>query len=224
MIFPVGDDNVEGGHPPVLSYGFLLLNVGVFLFQNSLPKGTQAAFVETWGAIPYEIAQGVDLQTLVTSIFLHGSWLHLLTNMLYLWIFADNIEAVVGSGRFLIFYLFGGMVAGLAQVVFNPLSGMPCVGASGAIAAVMGAYVVMFPGSRIKMLFILLLIIFYIPSWIFLGVWFLQQTLAGLEVLGMSSKDAGGIAWWAHIGGFLFGLAMGIYFRSRYHTTRIRLH
>ena len=223
MIFPIGDDNIENGHQPVFSYGFLLLNIGVFFFQVSLPRGMQASFVETWGAIPYEISQGFDLQTLVTSLFLHGSWLHLLGNMLYLWIFADNIEAVTGGLRFAVFYILGGLVAGLTQVAFDPASGVPCVGASGAIAAVMGAYVVMFPGSRIKMLLLFFFITFYIPSWVFLGFWFVQQALSGFEVLGMSHADAGGIAWWAHIGGFVFGLIVGLYFRNAYGTRQIPL-
>lgn len=223
MLFPIGDDNIEDGHSPLFSYGFLILNVGVFVLQATLPKGMQASFVETWGAVPAEIVQGIDLQTLLTSIFLHGSWLHLLSNMLYLWIFADNIEAVVGNLRFLVFYLLGGLVAGLTQVAFDPSSGVPCVGASGAIAAVMGAYVVMFPRSRVKMLFLIFFIVFYVPSWVFLGLWFVQQALSGFEVLGMSREDAGGIAWWAHIGGFVFGLVTGFYFRNNYHTRQMPL-
>lgn len=223
MLFPIGDDNIEGGHAPLFSYGFLLLNTGVFVLQATLPAGAQASFVQTWGAVPYEIAQGVDLQTLFTSIFLHGSWLHLLSNMLYLWIFADNIEGVVGSFRFFLFYILGGLVAGLTQVAFDPTSSVPCVGASGAIAAVMGAYIIMFPASRVKMLFLLFFIVFYIPSWVFLGLWFVQQAMAGFEMLGMSSRDTGGVAWWAHIGGFLFGITMGFYFRGKYKTRYLRL-
>ncbi|MBK8195289.1 MAG: rhomboid family intramembrane serine protease [Lewinellaceae bacterium] len=223
MLFPIGDDNIEGGHTPLFSHGFLLLNIGVFVLQATLPPGAQASFVQTWGAVPYEIAQGVDLQTLLTSIFLHGSWLHLLSNMLYLWIFADNIEGVVGSFRFFLFYILGGLVAGLTQVAFDPASSVPCVGASGAIAAVMGAYIIMFPASRVKMLLLLFFIVFYIPSWVFLGLWFVQQAMAGFEMLGMSSRDTGGVAWWAHIGGFLFGIAMGFYFRGKYKTRYLRL-
>lgn len=217
MLFPIGDDNIEDGHSPLFSYGFLILNVGVFVLQATLPKGMQASFVETWGAIPAEIGQGIDLQTLLTSIFLHGSWLHLLSNMLYLWIFADNIEAVVGNFRFLVFYLLGGMIASLVQVAIAPESGIPVVGASGAISAVMGAYVIMFPGSRVKMLFLLFFIVFYVPSWVFLGIWFVQQAVSGMGVLG-SNVETGGIAWWAHIGGFLFGVVAGFYFRDRFRT------
>lgn len=221
MLLPIGDDNIEGGHPPIFSYGLLLLNVAVFIFQVSIPESTrQASFVEDWGIIPYEIAQGIDLQTLFTSIFMHGNWLHLLGNMLYLWIFADNIEAVVGNFRFLIFYLMGGVVASFVQVLIDPTSDTPVVGASGAIAAVMGAYVVMFPGARVKMLLLLFFIVFYVPSWVFLGLWFLQQTLSGLGALGMS-MEGGGIAWWAHIGGFAFGLLAGYYFREKFNIRQI---
>ncbi|MCW5921139.1 MAG: rhomboid family intramembrane serine protease [Saprospiraceae bacterium] len=220
MLFPIGDDNIKGGYAPIFSYGFILLNVLVFLFQTSMPSGTQAAFVETWGVVPFQITQGIELQTLLTSIFLHGSWLHLLGNMLYLWIFADNIEAVVGNIRFLIFYLAGGLLAALAQVAFDPQSGIPMVGASGAIAAVMGAYVVMFPGSRVKMLFLLFFIVFYVPSWVFLGLWFVQQALSGIGSIGLELEGGGGIAWWAHIGGFVFGLLAGAFFRDQSYARR----
>lgn len=217
MLFPIGDDNIERGHPAIFSYLFLLLNIGVFIFQATIPNGMQAAFVETWGAIPYEIVQGIDLQALLTSIFMHGTWLHLLGNMLYLWIFADNIEAVVGNFRFLIFYLTGGIVASLTQILIDPASGVPIIGASGAIAAVMGAYIVMFPGARVKMLFLIFFIVFYVPSWVFLGIWFIQQAVSGWGVLG-ASPETGGIAWWAHIGGFVFGVVTGFYYRDKYHT------
>ncbi len=209
MLFPIGDDNIDRGHAPIFSYLFLAANIAIFIFQAQMPEGKSASFVETYGAIPYEIAQGIDLPTLFTSIFLHGSWMHLLGNMLYLWIFADNIEAVSGSVRFVLFYLIGGLIAGLSQVVFDPGSEIPCVGASGAIAAVMGAYIVMFPGSRIRMLF--LIFTFYLPAWVFLGVWFMQQIGSGVSEFGAQLN--GGVAWWAHIGGFVYGLLYGWTFK-----------
>lgn len=220
MIFPIGDDNIERGHPAIFSRGFLLLNIGVFIFQTAIPEGAEASFVETWGAVPFEISRGVDLQTLLTSIFMHGSWLHLLSNMLYLWIFADNIEATVGNFRFLTFYLLGGFIASLTQVLMAPESGIPIIGASGAIAAVMGAYIVMFPGSRVKMLFLLFFIVFYVPSWVFLGIWFVQQAMSGVGALN-ASVEGGGVAWWAHIGGFAFGLAAGFYFRKKFRVRKV---
>lgn len=212
MLFPIGDDNLERGHFPLFSYLLLAANVAIFIFQSTLPSGAQAAFIEHYAAVPAEIVHGVDLQTLFTSIFLHGSWVHLLGNMLYLWIFADNIEGEVGNIRFLIFYLLGGLVAGLAQVFFSPDSWVPCIGASGAIAAVMGAYIVMHPRSRVKMLLFFIWVI-YIPAWLFLGFWIFQQFNFGLEASG---TDAGGVAWWAHIGGFIFGLVAGIRFRRQF--------
>lgn len=217
MFFPVGDDNIEGGRFPAFSYLFLVLNIGVFLFQVSMPEGAQAGFVQDYGAVPAEISRGIDLETMFSSMFLHGSWMHLLGNMLYLWIFADNIEAVIGNFRFLMFYLAGGLIAGIMQVAIAPDSAIPCIGASGAISAVMGAYIVMFPKSRIRMLFLIFFFIFYIPAWVFLGYWFIQQIGSGLGVLG---ADTGGIAWWAHIGGFVFGLVSGYYYRIRFQTDR----
>ncbi|MBK6931739.1 MAG: rhomboid family intramembrane serine protease [Saprospirales bacterium] len=220
MLFPVGDDNMDGGHSAVFSYLFLAVNAGLFIFQTALPEGAQAGFVKTYGAIPAEISRGIDPETLFSSMFLHGSWLHLLGNMLYLYIFGDNIEALIGSFRFVLFYLAGGLVAGMMQVFVSPDSVVPCVGASGAISAVMGAYIVLFPRSRIRMLFLLIFSVFYIPAWIFLGLWFVQQLISGLGVPGMSGADAGGIAWWAHIGGFAFGLVSGYYYRAKYVTDR----
>lgn len=215
MLFPIGDDNIERGYPAVFSYGFLVLHTAVFLFQASFPtEYEQRAFVTAYGCVPADISNGLHLQTLVSSIFLHGSWLHLLGNMLYLWIFADNIEATVGSFRFVLFYLTGGLVSGLAQVMIDPYSLVPCIGASGAIAAVMGAYIVMFPHSRVKMLFLLFFIVFYVPSWVFLGLWFVQQAVSGTSADGLA--DVSGVAWWAHIGGFVFGLGLGWYFRGRF--------
>lgn len=215
MIFPIGDDNIERGHPIVFSYAFILVNIAIFIYQTTLPAGAEASFVETYGTIPAEISAGIDLPTLLTAMFLHGSWAHLIGNMLYLWIFADNIEATVGNFRFLLFYLAGGIIAGLAQVVIDPMSGIPCVGASGAISAVMGAYIIMFPKSRVKML-VFFLAVFYVPSWVFLGFWFLQQLSSGMGVFDVTGEAGGNVAWWAHIGGFVFGVAMGFFFRNRF--------
>ena len=216
MLFPIGDDNIERGRPAIFSYLFILVNIAVFIFQSTLPEGLSASFIHTYGAIPREISQGLDISTLATSIFLHGSWMHLIGNMIYMWIFADNIEAVIGNLRFVLFYLLGGLAAGLVQVGIDPYSSIPCVGASGAIAAVMGAYIIMFPRSRIKMFLLLFFAVFYVPAWVFLGVWFGQQLSSGLGVLGMSGTDAGGVAWWAHIGGFAFGVLAGFYYRRRF--------
>jgi membrane associated rhomboid family serine protease len=145
-------------------------------------------------------------------MFLHGGWMHLIGNMLYLWIFADNIEAKVGSIPFVVFYLIGGVIAAGGHILLDQSSMIPMVGASGAISAVMGAYVVMFPKSRIKMIFLVFFSIFYIPAWAFLGFWFAQQLMSGVSEMGMT--QGGGVAWWAHIGGFVFGLIWGFLFRN----------
>lgn len=216
MFIPLGDDQVKGGFSPHFAYGFIVLNVLIFLYQVQLAPALQEAFVIQYGSIPEEIQAGEDWYTLFTSMFLHGGWMHLIGNMLYLWIFADNIEATVGSTVFIIFYLLGGLAAHLGHIVFNPGSTIPTVGASGALSAVMGAYLVMFPRSRIKGYLFLFRI--SIPAIFFLLFWFFQQSMSGYASLGpeTSMAQGGGVAWWAHIGGFLFGVAGGFYFRSRY--------
>ena len=147
MIFPIGDDQVKGGAFPFFSYAFIALNVAAFLFQLSFPN----AMICEFGCIPNQIVSGQDYHTLFTSMFMHGGWMHLIGNMLFLWVFADNIEATIGNVRFVLFYLLGGMAAHAAHIYFNPGSVVPTVGASGAISAVMGAYMVMFPSSRVKL-------------------------------------------------------------------------
>lgn len=214
MFLPLGDDQVKGGHRPYFAYGFIVLNVLVFLFQFSLEPARQVQFVNEYGSIPAEVVVGEDWHTLFSSMFLHGGWLHLIGNMLYLWIFADNIEATVGSAAFVIFYLLGGLAAHAGHIYFNPASTIPTVGASGALSAVMGAYLVMFPQSRIRGYFFIFR--FSIPAIIFLLIWFGQQFLSGYASLSpdTSMAQGGGVAWWAHIGGFVFGVLGGIFFRS----------
>jgi membrane associated rhomboid family serine protease len=150
MIFPIGDEQVHGGHKPFITYLFIGINVLVFLLQVTLPPGQQQGFVETYGMIPAEISHGQDYFTLLTNMFLHGGWMHLIGNMLFLWVFADNIEAVIGPFKFILFYFGGGIFASLAHLVFNINSPIPAVGASGAISAVLGAYLVIFPASQVK--------------------------------------------------------------------------
>jgi len=220
MIFPIGDDQVKGGTFPIFSYAFIALNVAVFVYEVLLMgKGENAFndFLMTYGAIPNEILSGQDLPTLFTSMFLHGGWMHVIGNMLFLWVFADNIEAVIGNTRFLVFYILGGLAAHAAHIYFNMESGIPTVGASGAISAVMGAYLVMFPKSKIKLFFFFLT--FRVSAFLFLGFWIFQQVNAGVAGLSQLGEEAG-VAWWAHIGGFVFGVLAGFYFRSRGLTER----
>ena len=216
MFFPIGDDQVRGGHRAHFSYGLIALNVLIFVYQASLGPEAGQQFVYDWGAIPTRILSGEGLETLITSVFLHGSWMHLLGNMLYLWIFADNIEATIGNVKFVVFYLLGGLAAGLVHIYFNAGSDVPAVGASGALSAVMGAYLVLFPRSRVKGYFFFFRV--NIPAILFLGFWFYQQSTAGFASLQDSAGT--GIAWWAHIGGFVFGVLGGFYFRATHFIPR----
>ena len=179
-------------------------------------------FFARWAAIPADITKALEagdytsqaIVGMVTSMFLHGGWLHLLGNMLFLWIFGNNVEDRLGSIPFLLFYLVGGIAAALAQVAINPGSDVPLVGASGAIAAALGAYIVLFPGARI--LSLVFLGFFYqlleVPAIIVLGFWFVLQLLNGVAAFGPETAQ-GGVAFFAHIGGFVFGLVVGFVLR-----------
>ena len=216
MFFPTGDDQVHQGHKPYFSWLFIAINIAVFVYQFSLGEAN-GGFVYTYGCIPQEILNGQDYFTLITCIFLHGSWMHLIGNMLYMYIFSDNIEASIDNVPFVVFYLLGGLAAGACHIYFNPGSEIPAVGASGALSAVMGAYIVMFPKSNIRGFLIFFRI--SIPAWIFLGYWFYQQSSSGYASLRDVST---GIAWWAHIGGFVFGVICGFWFRGRYGVPGLR--
>jgi membrane associated rhomboid family serine protease len=211
MLIPIGDDQIKGGHYPTFSYGFILLNIAVFVYEYLIFPDSIYHITITYGAIPAEIVQGQDLYTTITSMFLHGGPMHLIGNMLFLWIFADNIEATIGSRRFVFFYLLGGLAALAGHIYFNTYSNIPLVGASGAIAAVMGAYLVMYPQSKVKVLFIVFP--FRVPAFIFLGIWIAMQWMDGTASLNAGGEGAG-IAYWAHIGGFVFGVLAGFYYRS----------
>lgn len=214
MIFPIGDDQIQGGHRPVFSYLLIFINVAIFVIQSMDPTGQ--LLVMEYGTLPAKVAAGQDLGGLITGMFMHGGFMHLLGNMLFLWVFADNIEGVIGSWKFLALYLLMGILAGLAHIYTDTTSMIPCVGASGAIAGVMGAYLVMFPKSQIKMLFFIR--VFSISAFIFLAFWIGQQILSGLGTLPMLQSeggvDGGGVAYWAHIGGFVVGVLGGFIFRA----------
>ena len=233
MIFPIGDDQVQGGHFPLFAYAFIALNVLAFFYQLQDPN----LMICEYGSIPADVMDGQNTFTLFTSMFMHGGWMHLIGNMLFLWVFGDNIEATIGSPKFVLFYIGGGLAASAAHI-FLGTSGatadccMPCqnammecaegvmcagsiptVGASGAISAVLGAYLIMFPKSRVKMLVIYFFRSFHIPAFVFLGFWIAQQLFSGFMSLG--GEAGGGVAWWAHIGGFVFGLAAGFLFKDK---------
>jgi membrane associated rhomboid family serine protease len=210
---------------PFITYALIAANLMVFLYEFSLPERLLTALIFEYGVIParllYDVSVGdiglLTLRPLLISMFLHGGWLHLLGNMLFLYIFGDNVEDRFGHGRFLFFYIIAGIAAALTQVVINPASEMPMVGASGAIAGVLGAYVLMFPTARVVTLipvFIFFFPIVELPAFVFLGVWFLMQMLSGLLSLGIAA-DAGGVAWWAHIGGFATGAILMPFLRRR---------
>jgi len=213
MFFPIGDTQVEGGYKPNVAYGLIVANVIIFLYEATLGPMECQAFIIEYGSIPAEITSGIDMHTLFTSMFLHGGWLHLIGNMLFLWVFADNIEAIVGSAMFLFFYIAGGLMGSAAHILMDTSSIIPSVGASGAISAVMGAYLVMFPKSRIKVF--ILFFTTQMPALVFLLLWFGQQMISGLGDLTPQVQESAGVAWWAHIGGFVFGVAMGFAFRGK---------
>lgn len=215
MFFPIGDDQIKGGVYPFFSYTFLVLNIVVFLYQVSLTPEELGIFLDHYSTIPLYIGEGHHLGTLLSSIFLHGSMVHLLGNMMFLWVFADNIEATIGNLTFLLFYLVGGVLAGLAHVYFNLGSDVPSLGASGAISAVLGAYLIMFPRSRIKVVIFLIIFIRVVSmtALAFLGIWIVIQVFSTVQSLGMVGGS--GTAWFAHLGGLVFGLIMGFVFKSQ---------
>lgn len=210
-------DVIPSRTTPYVTVTIIVVNALVFVFELRLPLTDRARFIEVYGIVP----ASVESLSVLTSMFLHGGWLHFLGNMLYLWIFGDNVEDRVGHGRFIVFYLTCGLAATLAQVVSNPTSVVPMVGASGAIAGVMGAYFVLFPRSRV--LTLLPLFIFWelieVPAIFFLGFWFLLQLLSGVGSVG-AGQDVSGIAFWAHIAGFATG-AVAIFFFRRPERQRV---
>jgi len=200
-LIPLGDATRRPVHTPAVTVGIIVVNVIVFILELI---GGQA-FVTKWSLIPANVSAGRDYITVLTSMFMHGSWSHILGNMVFLWAFGPEIEDSMGRGRYLIFYLIGGLAASLAQVLGNPTSTIPNLGASGAIAAVMGAFLVTYPRDRIRS--ILMIFVFvrvrYIPAALLIGVWFLSQLVNAGAVAGQ--VQTGGVAYLAHIGGFLWG-------------------
>ncbi len=208
-MFPIRDHNPSGRRPYV-TFALIAANVAIFVgYWVALPSDTQLAyFFFTWGLVPERLMQGQGFATIFTSMFLHGGWMHLLGNMWFLWIFGDNLEDEMGHRSFAGFYLLSGCAAAALQVAISPYSPLPMVGASGAIAGVMGGYLLLFPKARVDVLFIFIIFfrIFPIPAWIVLGVWIGLQLISGAA----TPTEAGGVAYWAHIGGFAGGLCLTI--------------
>ncbi len=204
-MFPIRDHN-PSLKTPYVTYALIALNVAVFaLVWTSFPNDLALQrFYLTWGLVPAVSAPA----TFVTSMFLHGGPMHLAGNMLFLWIFGDNLEEEMGHSGFLGFYLAGGLAAAVLQVAADPASPVPMVGASGAIAGVMGGYLLMFPKARVDILlfFVIIIRIIPVPAWLMLGVWFGLQVLSGVG----ADTRVGGVAYWAHAGGFLAGMALSL--------------
>ncbi len=191
---------------PGVTIALLAFNVAVFLFQAALPAETGERFFYAMAVVPAYFS----LTDVVTSMFVHAGLVHLAGNLLFLWIFGDNVEDRLGHGRFFVFYLVCGFVAAFAQTALHPDSLVPMVGASGAIAGVMGAYLVLYPQSRILMLFPFPFILFELPAVFFLGFWFFMQFLSGIGTLPIFQSEviSGGVAFWAHVAGFASGLVL----------------
>ncbi|MGE5542943.1 MAG: rhomboid family intramembrane serine protease [Bacillota bacterium] len=211
-------DSVRSRRFPVVNVLIIVANVLIFVYEMTLPGRQVDVLFRTYGLVPAKFAMtGVaSFLPLITSQFLHGGPLHVGGNMLYLWVFGDNIEDRMGHLRYLVFYLLLGCISGLAHVMFNVSSRTPTVGASGAVAGILGAYFMSFPRSRI--LALIPLVIFWsvteVPAVVFLFLWFVLQLLSGVASVG-SSEVGAGVAWWAHIGGFVAGAALIRVFRTR---------
>ncbi len=208
-------DTIPSREPPIITKLLIAVNTIIFIFQAILPEGHLANFIYNFALIPTQLKG--NYINLVTSTFLHGSWLHLLGNMWSLWLYGDNVEDSMGHFRFLLFYLLCGAISGYTHVLFNMHSKLPTIGASGAVAGVMGAYFILYPHAKIITLvptFFILPMFIPIPAFIFLFFWFLSQVFSG-TVNWFIGSMAGGVAWWGHIGGFIAGMLLQNLFRKR---------
>jgi membrane associated rhomboid family serine protease len=205
-------DVVPSRTVPFVTVAIIVLNAAAWILELSLPPGALNQFLTVYGVVP----AAFHPMTLFTSMFLHGGWLHVIGNMWYLWIFGDNVEDSLGHGRFVVFYLLCGMTAALGQIIMEPTSLVPTIGASGAIAGVMGAYVVLFPRSRVLTLIpIFFFDIIEVPAFFLLGFWFLMQLFNAGAVAVTAGTGGGGVAFAAHVAGFLVGIVGVFVFRKR---------
>jgi len=214
-------DEIKTRRTPVINYLLIAVNIIVFVMQWS--AGTnQESLVYEFALIPASFSDGIELseiRDIFTSMFMHAGLMHLLGNMIYLWIFGDNVEDSMGHIKYLLFYLAGGFAASIAHILINPGSQIPTVGASGAIAAALGAYLVLYPQSRVATFIPLgfFMTLRMLPASIVLIMWFVLQLFNGVLTLG-AAEDVGGTAFWAHIGGFVFGAFIGLFFRNQRRT------
>lgn len=225
-LIPYSDDDSRQRRFHVVVLLLLLTNIAVFIYQLSLGPDGVARFVFSYGVTPFELTEYTDIPptidypvwvTAFTAMFMHGGLLHIASNMLYLWVFGDNIEDVMGHGRFLIFYLLCGLGAVAGQIAIDPGSQTPMVGASGAIAGVLGAYLVLFPRGRVNVVsfFLIIPLLLRLPAVLVIGFWIAMQILSGYVSLGPNAEGATGVAYFAHIGGFLAGIILVWLFKKR---------
>jgi membrane associated rhomboid family serine protease len=210
---PLRDISRRPTHRPVITVAIIAINVFVFVLE--LAGGE--AFILQWSAIPAQIMAGQHWVTLLTSMFMHGGWMHIIGNMIFLWAFGPEIEDAMGPVRYLAFYLLGGLVASVAQVVALSSSTVPNLGASGAIAAVMGAFLITYPRDRIRTLLFLgwFVTVTVIPAAVLIGIWFLLQLFSQVGSVAQAQSQSGGVAYMAHVGGFIFGAVTGRLFEDR---------
>jgi membrane associated rhomboid family serine protease len=211
-MIPLGDADRRRRRIPLMT--LLIIGINAAFFALELAGGN--AFVMQWALVPHRMLARHDWVTVLTAMFMHAGWLHILGNMLFLWVFGPAIEDAMGPKRYLAFYLLGGLAAALSQVAINPQSTVPNLGASGAIAAVMGAFLITYPRDRIRTLFLFgfFFQIAFVPVIIWVGLWFLLQVFS--QVASAAQVQGGGVAYMAHIGGFLFGMALARIFESRH--------
>ncbi|MCX7852335.1 MAG: rhomboid family intramembrane serine protease [Caldilineales bacterium] len=218
-------DTVRSRSLPVVNWALIAANILIFFLMVSTGRGAER-LTTLFGIVPARLLSGNDplgWLTLVTSMFLHGGWAHLFSNVLALYIFGDNVEDRLGSGRYLLLYLFSGLAAGIVHIVFNPTSTIPAIGASGAISGVLAAYFLFFPTARV----ITLVPLFFwpwfveIPAVVYLGFWFVSQLLNGVLSVVVGAQALGGVAWWAHVGGFAAGLVLAPLLKRRRYVRRV---
>jgi membrane associated rhomboid family serine protease len=223
-MFPIGDQNRHGHITPVVNYILIAINVAVFFYQIRLPDpqtarscvetvaATVQGFVCQYGVIPAEVTRGQDLFTLLTSMFVHGGWAHIIGNMMFLWVFGDNVEDAFGHFGYLVFYLVTGLAASAAHIFLDQGSTIPSVGASGAISGVLGAYLIFFGSNPIRVLIAYFITV--VPAWIMIGLWAVQQFIATYGSIAATEQTQGGVAYAAHAGGFVAGFALAIMLRG----------
>ncbi len=241
-MLPLSDENERGTGPAFISLAIIALNIAVFVLLQGAGTSEGDEFTYGYSAVPYEITNNVDLTqpapitidgqpygvpqhpgpdpiwlTIFSAMFMHGGWLHLAGNMLFLWIFGDNVEHRVGHFVFLAFYLVAGVVASMAQILVSPGSVIPTLGASGAISGVLGAYLVMFPANRVLVLFLRFAV--WVPAVVAIGLWAAFQFINGLGAAAVTA-ETGGVAYMAHIGGFVAGVVAGLFFRGVFREPR----